>query len=273
MTELTPEIIELILEELHLAFNDTGEPAIGNEWMLRELCQIALASRDGGYAQAHGHLPHAKVCECEECKPDAPLSQGELLVRDRNIDAVDALIAERDDWSNRYEGEVALADEWRDKYTALEKERDELKRELEFARMANDDLLGFRISATDELKERNKIQANLIASWRAEAEARRSENEGFREALVAKRAENERLTEANARLASEAACQRLESERLKARLYPNDCPPADQERDHLAVQCRELFTENAKLREALEFFFALDPEKTSSWLYSSYKAE
>lgn len=28
--------------------------------------------------------------------PDAPLSQGELLVRDRNSDAVDALIAERD---------------------------------------------------------------------------------------------------------------------------------------------------------------------------------
>jgi DNA repair exonuclease SbcCD ATPase subunit len=50
-----------------------------------------------------------------------------------------------------------------------------------------------------------------------------------------------------------------EIERLKARLFPPDCPPADQERDHLAEQCATLgkenasfSTENERLRAKLE---------------------
>jgi hypothetical protein len=42
MSDLTPEIINLTLEECHLAFNDTGERARGYEWVLEELCRIAL---------------------------------------------------------------------------------------------------------------------------------------------------------------------------------------------------------------------------------------
>jgi DNA repair exonuclease SbcCD ATPase subunit len=42
-------------------------------------------------------------------------------------------------------------------------------------------------------------------------------------------------------------CEAKDAEiaRLKARLFPLDCPPADQERDHLAEQCATLGKENA----------------------------
>ena len=39
-----------------------------------------------------------------------------------------------------------------------------------------------------------------------------------------------------------------EVERLRARLFPDDCPPADQERDLLASQCATLGRENDSLR-------------------------
>ena len=39
---------------------------------------------------------------------------------------------------------------------------------------------------------------------------------------------------------------------LEKRLFPEDCPPADQERDFLAEQCVTLGKENASLRAKLE---------------------
>jgi hypothetical protein len=43
--DLPPELIRAILEECHLAFNDTGERAHGYDWMLEELCRIALEGK------------------------------------------------------------------------------------------------------------------------------------------------------------------------------------------------------------------------------------
>jgi hypothetical protein len=42
MSELTPELIKAIQDEMHLAFNDTGQRSRGYEWALNELCRIAL---------------------------------------------------------------------------------------------------------------------------------------------------------------------------------------------------------------------------------------
>ena len=42
MPELTPQLIKLTREDCHLAFNDDGSPALGYEWILEELCPIAL---------------------------------------------------------------------------------------------------------------------------------------------------------------------------------------------------------------------------------------
>jgi chromosome segregation ATPase len=47
------------------------------------------------------------------------------------------------------------------------------------------------------------------------------------------------------RLREQCEAKDAEIARLKARLFPPDCPPADQERDHLAEQCATLGKENA----------------------------
>jgi hypothetical protein len=39
MSKLTPELIEAIQDEMHLAYNDTGQRARGYEWALNELCR------------------------------------------------------------------------------------------------------------------------------------------------------------------------------------------------------------------------------------------
>ncbi len=55
-------------------------------------------------------------------------------------------------------------------------------------------------------------------------------------------------------VAALAALDRLQARivELEQRLFPEDCPPADQERDHLAEQCATLGRENDSLRAKLE---------------------
>jgi hypothetical protein len=100
----------------------------------------------------------------EPVTPDAPLSQGELLVRDRNIDAVDALIAERDKLKGLYADCEEANCERKEQVAQLVERVSVLEKELVEAK---------EISGVDKAIQSGALQATV--SLRTEIERLRGE--------------------------------------------------------------------------------------------------